>query len=128
MTLRSTRKFLVVAVALLFIVTGCGSSDEKPAEILSHSQMVRALTDIYLAEQTANQLGIDADSAKFVFSKLKAGFFEKRKFTDSIFNKSFHYYIDRPLELEEIYVALVDSLTLAEQRLNVLTPAAADKK
>ena len=36
--------------------------------------------------------------------------------TDSVFKKSFDYYMERPAEMEQIYTALVDTLQLKEQR------------
>ena len=38
--------------------------------------------------------------------------------SDSVFKKSFDYYMDRPKEMELIYTALVDSLSLMEQRFD----------
>jgi hypothetical protein len=45
--------------------------------------------------------------------------FAKLGVSDSVFKRSFDYYMDRPREMEQIYAALVDSLSLKEQRLDI---------
>ena len=49
--------------------------------------------------------------------------FEKAAISDSLFRKSFDYYMERPREMELIYTALVDSLQLKEQRAPMEAPA-----
>jgi len=90
--------------------------------------MVKTLTDVYIGEQKVNQLSLTSDSSKIVFDKIKGRIFEKAGVPDSVFKKSLDYYIDRPLELEKIYTALVDSLNLREQRLNISSRAAKESK
>ncbi len=80
--------------------------------------MVAALTEIYLSEQKVNRLGIPRDSAEREFERFKQVIFKNIGISDSIFKRSFDYYMDRPAEMEEIYTALVDSLSLREQRLD----------
>ena len=79
--------------------------------------MVKALTEIYLAEQKINRLGLPRDSAEGEFERFKKRVFEKIEVQDSVFKRSFNYYMDRPRDMEFIFTALVDSLSLMEQRL-----------
>ncbi len=79
--------------------------------------MVKALTEIYLAEQKINRLGLPRDSAEREFDRFKQLVFEKIEVSDSVFKRSFDYYMDRPKEMEIIFTALVDSLSLMEQRI-----------
>jgi hypothetical protein len=86
---------------------------------MSKEQMVKALTEIYIAEQKINRLGLAKDSADRQFERFKELIFDKRiGVSDSVFRKSFDYYLDRPKDIELIYTALVDSLSLMEQRLD----------
>ena len=78
--------------------------------------MVRVMEEIYIAEEKVNQLVLARDSANEVFSVMGAKVFENAALTDSVFKKSFDYYMERPQEMELIYTALVDSLQLREQR------------
>ena len=81
--------------------------------------MVEILTEIYLSEQKVNRLGLTRDSAEHEFGRFKKEVFEKINVSDSVFKRSFDYYMDRPKEMEMIYTALVDSLSLMEQRIDL---------
>jgi len=122
MTLRQFHIFILISACAIAILSACTAKKERPSDIFSHNEMVKALSDVYIAEQMTNRLGVRPDSAKKVLYKLKAGIFKKKGVSDSAFSKSFDYYIERPTELEEIYMALVDSLTLKEQLLNATPP------
>ena len=117
---------LSFSLSTLLILSAC-SNNKKPSGILSHAEMVKALTQVYLSEQATNRLGLKSDSAVAVLRELKSKNLKKTEISDSAFNKSFNYYIDRPIELEEIYTALVDSLTLKEQLLDTPPPAVEKK-
>lgn len=122
MTLKALRIFILFSSSVIVVSSGCTAKKDRPSDILSHTEMVKALTDVYIAEQQINRAGIRPDSAKKVLYKVKSGVFKKKGVSDSAFNKSFNYYVERPVELEEIYIALVDSLTLKEQLLNATPP------
>jgi hypothetical protein len=107
--------------ALLFY-SGCWK-DKKSAQVLSKEQMVNALAKIYICEQKIYKLALGSDSSQEVFTKLKGRVFKEIGTSDSVFRKSYDYYMDRPQDLEQIYSALVDTLNLYEQRGNI-TPTA----
>ena len=112
----------VLGFILLAGLLSCCQSKKKPADILSPEEMVKTMTAVYIGEQKVGGLNLSVDSAKIVFSKIQGKIFEVAGVPDSIFKKSFDYYIERPKELELIYTALIDSLNLQEQRLNVSAP------
>src|SRR5690606_7756348 len=92
-------KYLVAgAFALLFLVSSCGGDRNKNDGVLTRAQMTQALIEVYLAEQKVNRFGIPRDSAELHFKKLSPIVFEKIGITDTIFKKSFNYYMDRPKE------------------------------
>ena len=105
------------AICVLILCCSCGDTDRNKGNILTEEQMVKALTEIYLAEQKINRLGVPRDSAEHEFERFKQHVFKKIDVSDSVFKRSFDYYMDRPKEMEIIYTALVDSLSLMEQRL-----------
>jgi hypothetical protein len=107
---------IVVLPAFLGLFFSC-AKPERPEGILSQPEMVAALTDIYIAEEKVNRLGLVRDSAERVFDSLRARVFKRLSYPDSVFKKSLDYYTDRPKEMEMIYTALVDSLQLREQRV-----------
>lgn len=84
--------------------------------------MAEIMEDLYIAEEKVNYLALSRDSAVEVAALMKNKVFEKAAISDSLFRKSFDYYMERPREMELIYTALVDSLQLKEQRAPMETP------
>lgn len=91
-------------------------AEEKPEGVLSKAEMVQIMEELYLAEEKVNNLALARDSAKKVFEVMGAKVFESASVTDSVFKRSFDYYMEHPKEMELIYTALVDTLQLKEQR------------
>jgi hypothetical protein len=107
---------LTLISAAVFSWAASCSGRHKPEDVLSKAEMVQILEEMYLAEEKINRLGIPRDSAKEVFEVIKKKVFENTVATDSVFQRSFDYYMDQPKEMELIYMALVDTLQLKEQR------------
>lgn len=84
--------------------------------------MVEIMEDLYIAEEKVNYLALSRDSAVEVAALMENKVFEKAAISDTLFRKSFDYYMERPREMELIYTALVDSLQLKEQRAPMETP------
>jgi hypothetical protein len=105
------------AICMLMLCSSCSDGDRDHKSILTREQMVKALTEIYLAEQKINRLGLPRDSAEREFGRFQRLVFEKIEVQDSVFKRSFDYYMDRPREMEIIFTGLVDSLSLMEQRI-----------
>jgi hypothetical protein len=103
-------------IVFAFLIVGCGPETTPPG-VLTEKQMVNVLTEIYLAEEKAGHMGISHDSVKIIFPEFEARLFEKEGISDSVFRKSMEYYKANPKKLENIYAALVDSLSLQAQRL-----------
>ena len=108
----TTAPFLIAGI-MLFSCSG----EKKHSDILSPEKMVEGLTNIYLGEQKVMKLGLTTDSSIKVFDQIKKDLFQKTGTSDSVFRKSFDYYVDRPKELEQIYTAVIDTLSLREQRM-----------
>lgn len=118
------KSFIILIFSLLTsfsVLLSCKSDPDKPENILSKDEMVQTLADIYVVEEKVRRLNLNSDSTQLVFEKLKGKIFASKKMEDSVFRKSFDYYMDRPKELELIYTALVDSLNLREQRESLKT-------
>lgn len=112
--------YFILVAAMLGVLMSCGDDSKKAEQpILSHHEMVKALTEIYLSEQKVNRLGIPRDSAEREFERFKKVIFGRIGISDSLFKRSFNYYMDRPREMEQIYATLVDSLSLMEQRYDL---------
>jgi hypothetical protein len=120
MTAKGFRNVITVARVLVVILlcSSCREADTDSQRVLTRPEMVHALTEIYLSEQKVNRLGLQRDSAELEFQRFKEIIFENIGVSDSVFKRSFDYYMDRPKEMEMIYTALVDSLSLMEQRID----------
>jgi hypothetical protein len=105
---------LFLLLAAVAVLGAC--AEEKPEGILTKAQMVQVMEEMYLAEEKVNHLALPRDSAKQVSKVISEIVFEDAAVSDSVFRKSFDYYMERPKEMELIYTALVDTLHLREQR------------
>lgn len=79
--------------------------------------MVRAMTELYLAEQKVATVGVSRDSTAQMFRAMSPAIFDQVGVSDSVFRLSFDYYLENPIVMEEIYTALIDSLNLREQKM-----------
>lgn len=101
-------------LALMAGLSSCG--EKRPDHVLSRTEMVKIMEEMYIAEEKVNHLALSRDSSKKVFTIMGAKVFERAAVSDSVFRKSFDYYMEHPKEMELIYTALVDTLQLREQR------------
>lgn len=106
---------------LLLGAMACGR-EEKPAGVLSHEQYVAWLIDVYEAEARLTGYAIPQDSAMKLFKPYEAGLLQKHGVADSTVLKTYRYYLDHPQEMEQIYTAVIDSLSLKEQKAAGRTP------
>ena len=110
------RASCVVWLVLLGVVISCGREKEPP-HVLSKDQMVDWMISLYLAESRTTLLPINRDSAYKLFLPYQDSLMHRKNIQDSVLKKSYEYYLHHPSELESIYEAVIDSLSLREQRL-----------
>ena len=110
------RQFLLGTIFFILAFGWVSCAEKRPEHILTKQEMVRIMEELYVAEEKTNHLALSRDSAKKVFTVMKSKLFENAGVSDSVFRRSFDYYMERPKELELIYTALVDTLQLREQR------------
>ena len=116
--IRKVKYYLYYFIFFVFLFwnSSCGTKKGSEQGILSQSEMVHSLMNIYITEQKVSALGLPRDTAVIIFKKLNARMLDSLQVQDSVIQKSYNYYLERPRELEEIYTALVDSLNLREQK------------
>ncbi len=103
--------WIVVAISAV----AC-SREKIPANILSEGEMVDVLMQMYLAEERFSRLSVTYDSSVNLIPYFRQRVFEQTGVPDSVYRKSMEYYMANPKKLDFIYAALVDSLSLREQR------------
>jgi len=108
------RSFLPVFIVLII---GCGKSIKTPEGILEKGKMISILLDIHLIEGQIQQLRVTRDSSTRVFKYFEREIFEKHEVSDSVYYNSLGFYYDHPELMEEIYTAIVDSLSVQEQMI-----------
>jgi hypothetical protein len=116
-----TVRFLlcVVLIASLF---SC-KQEQKEVAPLSKDQMVSLMMEIYLAEARTAMVPVGKDSAYRLFVPHQDSLMQRMGIQDSTLRASYSYYLKHPADLEAIYDAIIDSLSLREQRLRKV-PAA----
>lgn len=107
---------------LLFclVLVGCGKNNDVPEDIVPKEQLVPLMLDIYLAEVKLSNLRIVRDTAVSIFETYEGYLFEKHNIGKEQYMNSMTYYYDNTTELELIYEALLDSLSVRETKLKAL--------
>jgi len=95
------------------MATGC-SKEPASVSVMSEDEMINFLIDLHTAEANVQDLRLKADSAKVVFSAVEKLLYKDHAITDSVFIKSYQYYLEHPKQLEVIYAAVIDSLSLQQ--------------
>ena len=107
---------ILVIYSAVILALSCQSPERKPSGVLSKNKMVQVLADVYITEEKVVRLNLLTDSAALVAAVMRSKALQKSEVSDSVFSKSFDYYMDHPKDMEEIYSVLVDTLQLREQR------------
>lgn len=95
------------------MVIACSSNSGK-GDIMDQQQMVDFLIDLHLSEAGVQDLRLKKDSAAVVFAAQEKLLYKKHQISDTLFINSYGYYIENPELLEEIYTAVIDSLSLRQ--------------
>lgn len=91
----------------------CGG-ERIPDTVIAEEEMVNILIDLHLAEAQVQDLRLKPDSAKKVMKIQEKLLYKKYEISDSLFIRSYNYYIEHPEKLEEVYTALIDTLSLRQ--------------
>lgn len=91
------------------------AQDSPPDYLLSEDKMVEVLVDIHMAEGMASSLSIPYDSSKKIYPLLEKEVFLKHQIDDSVYMKSFEFYLRDSKTMERIYARTIDSLVLKEK-------------
>lgn len=102
-------------IILFLLLSACANTEQPPQNLLSKPKMVDVLVDIHIAEAKANRIQLRSyDSTQAYYRKLEREVFEKHKVDTAVYRMSYKYYMNHMKELDEIYTAVVDSLSLRE--------------
>jgi hypothetical protein len=110
------KKLLVIFSLVFLAFVSCDKLPvEKPENLVNKREMIKMLTDIHIAESTFNHMRYDtiirnSSSANFYYSVL-----EKYQVPDSVFEKSYVFYLSTPKKFEEMYREVMNNLSEIEQ-------------
>jgi hypothetical protein len=110
------RLSLLLAI-LLLLPLSCKKEEKLPPGVMNKQEMVNWMIPIYLAEARTQLLNLNRDSAYRIFLPLQDSLKRSSSIPDSVLVKSYQYYLDHSPELEAVYDAVIDSLSLREQKL-----------
>jgi hypothetical protein len=108
-------------------VPACQRPEEAPvpADLLPKERLVPLLADLHVLEAQVEGSRLSTDSARALFLAQQKELLWKREISDSAFQRSYRYYSIHGKDLNDIYTAVVDTLTRREEAFD---PAAAAKK
>ena len=112
-------KTFIYTLAIVLGLVSCNKSYiDKPDDLLSKSDMVDILTDLYLNQQELNFSPIPDYSIQLAQNSLYI--FKEHKTTHKIFEESYKYYYTKPSEyqriLDKVRENLVDKLSTEERK------------
>lgn len=106
---------LFYATLILFLLVGCDKEQEVPEGIIPPSRMTGILIDIYVSEAKVSAVRVSRDSAASLFKVFEQKIFEKHGVDSVTYQKSYEYYLNNLEKMEEVYGAVIDSLSLKER-------------
>jgi hypothetical protein len=120
--LSQTMTRLVLSLVLITCIAGGCEQSKRPPGVLSREEYASLLIDVYLTEAKLSQLPIQQDSAMRLYLAYEPELLSKQGLSDSVVRLTYEYYVNHPKELEQVYAAVVDTLSLREQKANQTEP------
>lgn len=108
-------KIVVFAFLLVYGLSAC-KTDIKPPGVMEQGKLAELLVDMYAGEARMSGIPIMSDSAYKLFSPFEEKLLQKKGISDSVMKITFRYYVDHPVELEQVYDVVIDTLSLREKK------------
>lgn len=107
-------------LGLLLALGACNSeagAPPAPPDLLPPAALVPVLADLHVAEARAQHNARAPDTMQALYQSQEKAIFARRHVAARQFQESVAYYGGRPAELEAIYAALTDTLSMRQVRL-----------
>ena len=108
-------RYQYIIIFLGVLLGACERSQEltiPSGDLLDKSKMASILIDLHLAEAKMSYIGAkQADSTEIIYRNYEYAIFKEHGVTDSVYFRSYEYYLEHMGEMEQIYSAVVDSLS-----------------
>jgi hypothetical protein len=103
---------------LFLLFTSCTESPKPPPGTLDKDRMINILIDIHIAEAKASGASLRSQDSSTVYYKVLEGdVFKKHGVDSTIYYNSYRYYMQHIKEMDQIYAAVVDSLSLRDNSI-----------
>lgn len=106
---------------LLALLTGCARPEDvaRPAQLLPKEKMVSLLVQLHILEARVEASRLSPDSARALFQNQKREILRQNNLSeaDSVLQHSYRYYAINHKDMDEIYAAVIDSLTHRETKM-----------
>ena len=121
------RPWASLLLPLLLAATACQRPEEppQPEDLLPKAKVVAVLAQLHLLEARVENSRLTPDSARALYQAQHKQIMWKEEVSDSAFNRSYRYYGIHGKDLDEIYGAVIDSLSAVERKLTPVPTAPA---
>jgi len=97
-------------IILTFLYACAREEVSIPDNILPQEKMVQVLTDIHIAEVTANYKSL-ADTNKADIKSLYSHVYKEHSITAEEYKRSYQFYLDHPTLLNKLYDEVITELS-----------------
>ncbi|QCK14403.1 hypothetical protein DCC35_06445 [Mangrovivirga cuniculi] len=113
-------KLQYLFLTLIFLSFGSCSEDnseDKPENLIDKEKMISIQKELYILDSEVNYVSGSVDSQRTVFKIYEDSIFERFGVDSTTYFESYQWYLKNPDELKDVTNAVIDSLTLEEQKL-----------
>ncbi|MDQ3395216.1 MAG: DUF4296 domain-containing protein [Bacteroidota bacterium] len=104
---------------LITLAFSCDRKKATPAGIIPQEKMVGIFIDMHITESKISALNLKRDSTRILFKHYEQEVLNKHNVAKEIYLESFKYYTENVNDMERIYDAVIDSLSLREKILKI---------
>ena len=108
----------LLLASLLLTLPACQRPEEplRPADLLPKERLIPLIADLHLLEAQVEGSRLSPDSSRALYLSEQKNLLSKRGVTDSAFQRSYRYYGIHGKDLDDIYGAVIDTLTRREAK------------
>ena len=105
---------------LLLVLPACDKPEQvpPPPNLIPREKMIPLLANLHELEARIESSRLAPDSARALFLSRQKDLLWKNEVSDSVFHRSYYYYGVHGKDLNEIYGAVIDTLTARQHKLD----------
>jgi Domain of unknown function (DUF4296) len=106
---------ILLLVAIMVFFQGC-HREKKVNGLIDKQRLAGLIIEMYVGEAKLGMIKIPKDSAMKLFHPFEKSVMERDKISEKDLKETYRYYLDHPIEFEEVYDIVMDTLSLREKR------------